>query len=75
LIKEINSQRRRFTDSASVQRISLQGHLKRITGIQYKDDAEKLVRSELSNAQQKLQRIRDLSNQVSEAFLVPRINE
>jgi len=45
--------------------------LKRITRIQYKDDAEKLVRSELSNAQQKLQRIRDLPvTKLSEAFLV-----
>lgn len=73
LIKEIENQRRRFTEEASEQRIkTLQDQLdKELLRIQERDDAEKLVRAELSNAQQKLQRIRDLpGSKLSEAFLV-----
>jgi hypothetical protein len=73
LIKEIENQRRRFTEEASEQRIkTLQDQLgKELLRIQERDDAEKLVRAELSNAQQKLQRIRDLpGSKLPEAFLV-----
>lgn len=73
LIKEINRERRRFTEEASEQRLNtLQEQLDReLLKIQSRDNAEKLVRSELSSAQQKLQRIRDLPpNKLSEAFQV-----
>ncbi|MEM1392938.1 MAG: hypothetical protein AAGG00_06500 [Cyanobacteria bacterium P01_H01_bin.150] len=73
LIKEINSQSRRFTDETSKQRISaLQQHLdNELLTIQTRDDAEKLVRSELLTVQQKLQRIRDLPlNKLDKAFQV-----
>jgi len=50
---------------------TLQGHLeKELLGIQYKDDAEKLVRSELSNAQQKYSEFGICTVKLSEAFLV-----
>lgn len=73
LIKEINRERRRFTEEASEQRLNtLQEQLDReLLKIQSRDNAEKLVRSELSSAQQKLQRIRDLPlSKLSEAFQV-----
>jgi hypothetical protein len=71
LLEEINTQRRRFTEDESKSRIStLKNHLEEeLQGIQNKDDAEKLVRAELANVQQKLQRIRDLPvKKLSEAF-------
>ncbi|MBE9212638.1 hypothetical protein IQ247_07895 [Plectonema cf. radiosum LEGE 06105] len=73
LFEEINKQERRFTEEVSKQKISaLQELLKQeLLKIQNKDDAEKLVRSELSTAQQKLQRIRDLPlNKLADAFQV-----
>ena len=73
LIKEINSQSRRFTDENSKQKISaLQQHLdNELLTIQTRDDAEKLVRSELLTVQPKLQRIRDLPlNKLDKAFQV-----
>ncbi|MBE9020643.1 hypothetical protein IQ272_31860, partial [Chroococcidiopsidales cyanobacterium LEGE 13417] len=73
LIKEINRERRRFTEEASEQRLNtLQEQLDReLLKIKSRDNAEKLVRAELSSAQQKLQRIRDLPpNKLSEAFQV-----
>lgn len=73
LIKEINSQSRRFTDETSKQRIStLQQQLdNELLTIQTRDDAEKLIRSELLTVQQKLQRIRDLPlNKLDKAFQV-----
>ncbi len=73
LLAEINTQHRRFTENESKNRITLlQDHLgQEIQGIQNKDDAEKLVLAELTNIQQKLQRIRDLSeNKLTEAFSV-----
>ncbi len=73
LFEEISRQDRRFTEEASKQRLTLlQDLLKQeLLKIQNRDDTEKLVRAELSNAQYKLQRIRDLSlNKLSEAFQV-----
>ncbi len=73
LLEEINTQRRRFTEDESKNRITnLQDHLgQELQGIQNKDDAEKLVRAELANIQQKLQRIRDLpETKLAEAFSV-----
>ena len=62
LIKEINSLLYRFTEEGSKQKIiALQEYLEQeLLKIRGKDDAEKVIRSELSSAQQKLQRIRDL---------------
>jgi hypothetical protein len=73
LIKEINSQSRRFTEEAEKQRIIvLQQRLEdELLRIRSRDDAEKFVRSELSSVQQKLQRIRDLPpEKIAEAFQV-----
>lgn len=73
LFEEISRQDRRFTEEASKQRLTaLQEQLKQeLLKIQSRDDTEKLVRAELSSAQYKLQRIRDLSlDKLSEAFQV-----
>jgi|GEM_PF-441870 hypothetical protein len=75
LFEEINKKDRLFTQQSSKQKItSLQEQLKQeLLKIQSRDDTENLVRSELSNAQQKLQRIRDLSlSKLNEAFQVYR---
>jgi hypothetical protein len=63
LLAEINRQHRRFTAQTSQERLSvLQEQLKQeVLKVQSRDEAEDLVRAELSIAENKLQRIRDLS--------------
>jgi hypothetical protein len=77
LIEEINQQRIRFTEPADVQRVQiLLDKLKaKVSAVQAQDDAAKLLQQELSttltNAQQKLQRLRDLPfTKIAEIFQV-----
>lgn len=71
LFQEINKQERLFTEESSKQRLTvLQDQLRQeLLQIESRDETEKLITAELSTAQSKLQRIRDLSlNKLSEAF-------
>lgn len=73
LIQEIARHRDRFTEDDSQQRLSgLQQSLEReLSRIQVLDDSQSHLRTELSNAQQKLQRLRDLpDSKMTEAFQV-----
>ncbi|MEA5499189.1 hypothetical protein VB834_16840 [Limnoraphis robusta Tam1] len=73
LIRKIESQANRFTEPESSSRIQyLQTQLtEELSVIQQQSDAEKILRSELSKVQDKLQRIRDLPfSKISEAFSV-----
>lgn len=73
LTKEIERYRRCFTEEASKSKIeTLQKQLdEELVKVQERDDAEKLIRVELENIQNKLQRIRDLpTSKLSEAFQV-----
>jgi len=71
LMGEVRDRRYRFTEDASIQKIGrLLEYLKReLSTGQSKDDAVKNIKATLSNANRKLERIRDVaSNKLSEAF-------
>lgn len=71
LMGEINGRRYRFTEDESLQKITkLLEYLKReLSRGQSKDDAVKAIKATLSNANRKLERIRDVAaNKLSDAF-------
>jgi len=71
LMGEINGRRYRFTKDESIQKITkLLEYLKReLSRGQSKDDAVKAIKATLSNANRKLERIRDVAaNKLSDAF-------